>query len=81
MRYMKREIKYAFIGICFILSMEITTEAQVSCPKWGPYIGAKYSVNTDADAYMADVMIPKAGNTPYTYTCVIQFGLGKSGGY
>ena len=30
---------------------------------------------------MADVMIPKEGNTSYTYTCAVQFGIGKSGGY
>ncbi|MEX6686572.1 DUF3472 domain-containing protein [Danxiaibacter flavus] len=29
---------------------------------------------------MADVMTPAEGNAPYTYTCAVQFGIGKSGG-
>lgn len=53
-----------------------------SCPKWGPYLTAQFSDNTaTADLLMDDVMIPANGNTQYTYTCAIQFGLGKSGGY
>src|SRR5882757_1913653 len=51
-----------------------------SCPKWGPYAGAK-RMGGDAELMMADVMIPAEGNMPFTYTCAIQFGLGKSGGY
>lgn len=78
---MKIKKRFIPVAIISLLLFNIVAMAQVSCPKWGPYIGAKYSENVDADAYMADVMIPAQGNTPYTYTCVIQFGLGKSGGY
>lgn len=54
---------------------------QVSCPKWGPYVGTFYKKTNKADLCMADVMIPSEGIAPYTYTCVLQFSLGKSGGY
>jgi hypothetical protein len=51
-----------------------------SCPKWGPYAGAVESSGR-ADLMMADVMVPLSGMAPFTYSCVIQFKLGKSGGY
>ncbi len=51
-----------------------------SCSKWGPYIRTA-GMRGDADVMMADVMIPDSGNAPYTYTCAVQFGIGKSGGY
>ncbi len=57
----------------------ITAHAQ-SCPKWGPYAGAVDSSGR-ADLMMADVMVPRSGMAPFTYSCVIQFSLGASGGY
>ena len=72
--------KTNFFLSLFLLCCSSVALAQ-SCPKWGPYIGAKFSAKTNADVLMAEVMIPKEGNTSYTYTCAVQFGIGKSGGY
>ena len=51
-----------------------------SCPKWGPYAGTA-GMEGNAELMMADVMTPAEGLTPFTYSCAVQFGLGKSGGY
>ncbi|MGI8952599.1 MAG: DUF3472 domain-containing protein [Chitinophagaceae bacterium] len=75
MKYSK--ILFAIIIISFANNFYVTAQ---SCPKWVPYVGAK-QMPGDADLMMADVMIPAEGNMPYTYTCAIQFSLGKSGGY
>jgi hypothetical protein len=68
----------------FFLLLMMAMSASVchaqSCPKWGPYAGAVDS-SGPADLMMADVMVPRSGMAPYTYSCVIQFGLGASGGY
>lgn len=71
-----------FLLPVFLLTQSLTPIANAqSCPKWGPYITAKFQGKSDLDAMIADVMIPASGNTAYTYTCAIQFGIGKSGGY
>src|ERR1700744_4582451 len=62
-----------------LVALPFLASAQ-SCPKWGPYVGAKGPAG-DAELMMADVMTPLSGLTPYPYSCSIQFGLGKSGGY
>ena len=73
--------KYFFLSL-FGSVIFFFVNGQVSCPKWGPYIGTVYAdKDIEAEAMLADVMVPKEGNAPYTYTCVIQFGIGKSGGY
>lgn len=74
-RFTAKVLMLCFITAPFLLKAQ-------SCPKWGPYIGAQFSDKmATADLLMDDVMIPADGNTQYTYTCAIQFGLGKSGGY
>lgn len=57
------------------------SNAQQSCPKWGPYVKTTGFSKTNADLMMADVMIPSTGEAPFTYACSVQFGIGKSGGY
>ena len=63
-----------------ILVMNAFTGHAQSCPQWGPYAGAVDSSGR-ADLMMADVMVPLSGMAPFTYSCVIQFKLGHSGGY
>lgn len=70
----------SILAITVLSCFHFSAKSQ-SCPKFGPYITAKFSTKTEADVLMADVLIPAAGNTAYTYTCAIQFGIGKSGGY
>ena len=66
---------------CFLTSAALCPSLHAqSCPKWGPYAGAKGPAG-NAELMMADVMTPQEGLTPYTYSCAVQFGLGKSGGY
>lgn len=64
-----------------LLYIALSNANAQSCPKWGPYVGAKFQSKEAADLLMADVMTPEEGNAPYTYTCAVQFGIGKSGGY
>jgi hypothetical protein len=65
------------VGICLLMSLG--TQAQYG-PKWGPYIGTE-NLKGQADLLMADVMTPSGKMAPYTYSCSIQFSLGRSGGY
>ncbi|MBV4359911.1 DUF3472 domain-containing protein [Pinibacter aurantiacus] len=60
--------------------LNLTTFSQTG-PSWGPYIGAKFAGKQEADLLMADVRVTPEANAPFTYSCSIQFKIGKSGGY
>jgi len=73
--------KILFLLAClFLLAANSQKTYAQSCPKWGPYAGA-HGMEGNADLMMADVMTPSEGLAPFTYSCVIQFSLGSSGGY
>ncbi len=74
-----RKTFFIALNVLFCLIC-VAAKSQV-CTKWGPYIRSVFSNKVDADLMMADVMIPQEGNTVYTYTCAVQFNIGKSGGY
>ncbi len=75
---MKKTFLLALLPAAILTTHNLNAQ---SCPKWGPYVGAKFQSKETADLLMAEVMTPAEGNAPYTYTCAVQFGIGKSGGY
>lgn len=81
---MEPKTKYYLAGIFMLLFIVVfirQSQAQQSCPKWGPYVKTAGFGKTSAELMMADVMMPTDGKAPYTYACSVQFGIGKSGGY
>ena len=64
-----------------IFTAIFSADAQLSCPKWGPYVKTAGFKKSSDELMMADVMIPSDGLAPFTYACSVQFDIGKSGGY
>ncbi len=56
-------------------------QAQLSCPKWGPYVVTTQFKNQSGILMMSDVLFPSKGIAPYTYASSINFKIGHSGGY
>jgi hypothetical protein len=72
-----RTIVTAFLSLITIAS----TNAQQTCPKWGPYVETTNFKNQTGVLVMSDVKFPANGIAPYTYASSINFKIGKSGGY